>query len=49
MVKKQECDTYELYNLEKDRTETVNLILQMPEKAKELKALYDLWAKRIKV
>jgi arylsulfatase len=37
---------WELYNIRKDRTETTNLIDKFPEKAKELKSLYDQWAQR---
>ncbi len=36
--------TWELYNLEKDRTETNNLIDELPEKAKEFELLWDKWA-----
>jgi arylsulfatase len=38
---------WELYDLEADRSETNNLIGQMPEKAKELETLWKNWAKRV--
>ncbi|MFW5915891.1 MAG: arylsulfatase [Bacteroidota bacterium] len=37
---------WELYNIEKDRTETNNLVKEHPELAEELKKLYNQWAKR---
>ncbi|UCD52711.1 MAG: arylsulfatase, partial [Phycisphaerales bacterium] len=37
---------WELYDLEADRTELNNLIDKQPDKAKELEALYQTWAKR---
>lgn len=36
---------WELYDLSSDRTETINLKEQYPEKAKELTVLWDDWAK----
>jgi arylsulfatase len=40
---------WELYDLEKDRTELHNLALENPEKVKELSAAYDAWARRCDV
>lgn len=40
---------WELYDIEKDRTETNDLASSMPEKAKELAAKWDVWAKRADV
>jgi arylsulfatase A-like enzyme len=37
---------WELYNLESDRSETVNLIAAVPEKAKELEIMWKTWAKK---
>lgn len=37
---------WELYNLEKDRTERNNLAAAHPAKAEELKKLYEQWAQR---
>ena len=37
---------WELYDLETDRTELVNLAEKEPEKVKELAGLYEAWAKR---
>jgi len=37
---------WELYNLEADRTEMHNLVEQHPEKAGELKGLYEAWCKK---
>lgn len=34
---------WELYNMQKDRTETVNLASKMPEKVKEMIKQYDQW------
>tara|TARA_R110002049_G_scaffold301166_1_gene493056 strand:- start:23044 stop:24705 length:1662 start_codon:yes stop_codon:yes gene_type:complete len=42
-------DNWELYDLEKDRTETNNLITEMPDKANEMIVMYQEWATRIKV
>ncbi len=39
-------DPWELYDMAEDRTELKNLIDKLPEKAKELEALYDNWTKR---
>lgn len=46
---KQKSDNWELYDIERDRTETNNLIDEMPEKANEMIAMYNDWANRIKV
>jgi len=40
---------WELYDLEADRSETNNLLSQMPEKANELEILWKSWAKRVGV
>jgi len=40
---------WELYDLEADRTEQHDLSGEQPEKAAELKALYESWAKRCNV
>jgi arylsulfatase len=37
---------WELYNLKSDRTEMNNLAAKMPDKAQELAAAWDAWAKR---
>jgi len=37
---------WELYDMAEDRTELYNLIAKLPEKAKELEAIYNNWAKR---
>jgi arylsulfatase len=48
MVKKFDRD-WELYNMEKDRTELDNLIDRNKPKAKELEKLYNEWFRRIGV
>ncbi len=40
---------WELYHMEKDRTEMNNLATKYPEKTKELKSLYQSWADRVGV
>jgi arylsulfatase len=40
---------WELYDIEKDRTETNNLATSHPDKAKELAGQWDVWAKRTMV
>ena len=40
---------WELYNMTDDRTETNNLVEEMPEKAKDLADQWDAWAKRAMV
>ena len=37
---------WELYDLEADRTELSNLAEKLPEKTRELIALYDGWAEK---
>jgi arylsulfatase len=39
-------DTWELYDMEADRTELSNLSEKMPDKVKEMRELYDQWAAR---
>jgi arylsulfatase len=41
--------SWELYDLEADRTEQQNLAKEHPEKVLEMSALYDAWAKRCNV
>ncbi len=41
--------TWELYDVEADRTEQKNLAAATPDKVKELSSLYDAWAKRCNV
>jgi len=38
---------WELYDLSKDRSETVNLVSEYPERVTELSGTYDAWAKRV--
>jgi hypothetical protein len=40
---------WELYDIEKDRTETNNLAVSHPDKAKDLAEQWNVWAKRAKV
>ncbi|MCD6355366.1 MAG: arylsulfatase [Prolixibacteraceae bacterium] len=40
---------WELYDMEKDRTEQNDLATQFPEKVKELESLWNNWAKRVGV
>jgi len=40
---------WELYNIVNDRTETTDLASEMPEKVKELEALWQQWANRVGV
>ncbi|QGJ69815.1 Arylsulfatase (Aryl-sulfate sulfohydrolase) [Planctomycetales bacterium 10988] len=40
---------WELYDIKADRSETNNLVEEQPEKAKELEAMYEAWAKRAHV
>jgi len=42
-------DTWELYDMEADRTEVHNLIDEEPEKSNELENIYQQWAERIGV
>ncbi|WP_255785229.1 arylsulfatase [Membranihabitans maritimus] len=49
LVSKWEQDAefdWELYDLESDRSETINLATQMPEKVNKLEALWITWAKK---
>ncbi len=41
-------DGWELYDMDKDKTETRNLARSMPEKVRELSGLYDAWYARCK-
>jgi arylsulfatase len=45
----EERGAWELYDLEKDRTELHNLAAREPDKVKELAALYERWAKKVGV
>ena len=38
---------WELYNMTKDRSELKDLSSSMPEKATELRLLYEAWTKRV--
>ena len=49
LVRLEEDAPWELYNLQKDRTELHNLAKQHPEKARELKNLWLAWAKEHQV
>jgi len=40
---------WELYDIETDRTETNNLVADMPEKARELENMWNVWAERCNV
>lgn len=40
---------WELYDMEADRTETVNLVRVHPDKARELAAKWEKWAARVRV
>lgn len=42
--KKESEFNWELYNLETDRSETNNIIKEMPEKAREMENLWNKWA-----
>ena len=42
-------DSWELYDVEKDRTEMNNLARIHPERVSEMAAAYDAWAKRVGV
>ncbi len=46
---KHRVDAWELYNMATDRTELTNLAQQQPDKAKELAAKWDNWARRARV
>lgn len=45
LVSRASIGSWELYDLEKDRTETVNLAGQYPEIVTEMSAMWDNWAK----
>ncbi|MEQ9438700.1 MAG: arylsulfatase [Cyclobacteriaceae bacterium] len=49
LVQDWEEDNWELYNLDKDRTEMHDLATQMPEKVAKMQALYEEWASNNKV
>ena len=49
MYKNDSEYNWELYDLESDRSETINLIGEMPFKAKELEILWKDWAKKASV
>jgi len=40
-------DSWELYNLRADRTETNNLVKKYPEKVRRVSEMYEDWAKRV--
>lgn len=42
-------EKWELYDLEQDRSELINLELKEPEKAEEMKKLWEEWASDVKV
>lgn len=46
---KEEKDNWELYDMEKDRTEMHNLAETMPGRTREMVALYVDWAKRLNI
>lgn len=48
LVSKHRGD-WELYNIEKDRTEMQDLAIQQPERMKAMAAEWDAWAKRVGV
>jgi arylsulfatase len=41
--------SWELYDMEADRTESKNLAAEFPERVKEMSGLYEAWAKRCEV
>ncbi|WP_100612795.1 arylsulfatase [Confluentibacter lentus] len=49
IYKKDSEYNWELYDLESDRSETINLIGGMPFKAKEMETLWKDWAKKVGV
>ncbi|MCP4976821.1 MAG: arylsulfatase [Maribacter sp.] len=49
IYKKDSEYNWELYDLESDRSETINLFEEMPIKAKEMEILWKDWAKRLSV
>ncbi len=46
---KQAESSWELYNIKKDRTETNDLAQKMPQKVRQMKAMYDKWSEATKV
>jgi arylsulfatase len=40
---------WELYNMSTDRTETKDVAREMPERVRELSAVWEAWAKRVGV
>lgn len=49
LVSKIPDDTWELYDMETDRTETHDLLAAEPERAKQLQTMYQTWADRVGV
>jgi arylsulfatase len=49
VMRRQKDEAWELYDIEADRTELRNLASAMPEKAKELAAMWQKWADRCHV
>jgi arylsulfatase len=49
LVSRFKPGTWELYDIDKDRTETNDLAAREPERVKKMSALYDAWAKRVGV
>jgi len=49
LVAKGQKGAWELYDMEKDRTELNDLAQQYPNQAEEMSAMYQEWAKRTKV
>ena len=49
LVAKSPAGKWELYDLDRDRTETRDLASQQPERVKELAALWEAWARRAHV
>lgn len=49
LVYNRRIETWELYDLEKDPTELNNLAEQMPDKARELRVLWENWADSVGV
>ena len=46
LVKDQNADRWELYDIEMDRTETRDLAAEQPQRVHELTAIWDQWAER---
>ena len=49
LVRPKDREQWELYNLNKDRSEKHNLAAQYPEKVAEMAKAYEAWAKRCMV